>query len=369
MEWAGAFGDLGTLIPFVIAYITLLDVDPSSLLFVIGLSQIVVGLYYKTPFPVQPMKAIGAIATTQAAQTLVITSNTVIAAGLVTGLLWLFLGMTGLATKLAKIIARPITLGIILGLGIAFILDGIERISTNWLIGATGLFGTLLLLTNKRFPAMIVLLLFGIIFSIVQEPSLLDELRNVKLNFQIPEFSWNKITINDIFIGTIFLALPQLPLTLGNAIIAIKEENNRLFPDRQITENKVAVSTGIMNTFSSMFSGIPLCHGAGGMAGHVRFGANTGGATVIIGTILLLLALLFSDSISMVFSVFPISILGVILFLTGAQLALGACDNGFKKYERFTMYTVAAATIWNVGIAFVYGFIVHWLLREKIIKL
>lgn len=369
MEWAGAFGDLGTLIPFAIAYIALVDIDPGSLLFVIGLSQIVVGLYYKTPFPVQPMKAIGAIATTQAAQTLVITSNTVVAAGLVTGLIWLCLGITGLASKLAKIIARPITLGIILGLGIAFMLDGIERISTNWLIGAIGLFGTLLLLTNKRFPAMIVLLLFGMIFSIIQDPSLLSEFRNIKPDLQVPAFSWSKITLNDIFIGTIFLALPQLPLTLGNAVIAIREENNRLFPDRSITENQVAVSTGIMNTFSSMFNGIPLCHGAGGMAGHVRFGANTGGATVIIGSILLLLALMFSDSISLVFSFFPISILGIILFLTGAQLALGACDKGFNKYERFTMYTVAAATIWNVGIAFIYGFIVHWLLKKKIIKL
>ena len=28
MEWAGAFGDLGTLIPFVVAYISLLKMDP-----------------------------------------------------------------------------------------------------------------------------------------------------------------------------------------------------------------------------------------------------------------------------------------------------------------------------------------------------
>ena len=369
MEWAGAFGDLGTLIPFAIAYITLVDIEPSSLLFVIGVSQIIVGLYYKTPFPVQPMKAIGAIATTQAAQTLVITSNTVIAAGLATGIIWIFLGITGLASKLAKIISRPITLGIILGLGIAFMLDGIERISTDWLIGAIGLFGTLLLLTNKRFPAMIMLLVFGAIISLAQDPHLVNEFKNIQFNIQTPDFSWHKITFNDFVIGTLFLALPQLPMTLGNAIVAIKEENNRLFPDRPITENKVAVSTGIMNTFSSLFSGIPLCHGAGGRAGHVRFGASTGGATVIIGTILLFLALILGDSISVLFKIFPTSILGIILFLTGAQLALGACDTGFKKHERFTLYTVAAATIWNVGIAFIYGLIIHWLLKKKIVKL
>lgn len=86
MEWAGAFGDLGTLIPFVAAYITLLEVDPFGILFAFGMAMVIAGFYYRTPFPVQPMKAIGAVATTQAAQTAVITSSAVYAAGLVTGL-------------------------------------------------------------------------------------------------------------------------------------------------------------------------------------------------------------------------------------------------------------------------------------------
>src|ERR1041385_5953481 len=77
MEWAGAFGDLGTLVPFVVAYITLVKIDPFGILFAFGMSMIVVGLYYSTPFPVQPMKAIGAVATTQAAQTFTVTAGAV----------------------------------------------------------------------------------------------------------------------------------------------------------------------------------------------------------------------------------------------------------------------------------------------------
>ena len=73
MEWAGAFGDLGTLIPFVVAYIGVLKMDPFGILFAFGITMAVCGAFYKTPFPVQPMKAIGAIAITQAAQTAVIT--------------------------------------------------------------------------------------------------------------------------------------------------------------------------------------------------------------------------------------------------------------------------------------------------------
>src|SRR5690606_5429758 len=114
----------------------------------------------------------------------------------------------------------------------------------------------------------------------------------------------------------VFLALPQLPLTLGNAILGITEENNREFPDRPVTESRVAVSTGIMNLGSAALGGVPMCHGAGGMAGHVRFGARTGGAPILLGGILVVLALFFSGSVVTLLRVFPVAILGVILFLT-----------------------------------------------------
>lgn len=92
MEVAGAFGDLGTLIPFVVAYISLLKMDPFGVLFAFGTTMVVCGVIYRTPIPVQPMKAAGAIATTQAAQTLVITPAMVWGASLATGIVWLLLG-------------------------------------------------------------------------------------------------------------------------------------------------------------------------------------------------------------------------------------------------------------------------------------
>src|SRR5262245_45223004 len=106
MEWAGAFGDLGTLIPFVVAYIGMVGMDPFGILFALGLALVICGVYYRTPMPVQPMKAAGAVAVTQAAQTAVITSGTVIAAGLVTGAIWLVLGLTGAARKISAAIPR-----------------------------------------------------------------------------------------------------------------------------------------------------------------------------------------------------------------------------------------------------------------------
>src|SRR3984885_4514908 len=145
MEWAGAFGDLGTLIPFVVAYIAVVKMDPFGVLFSLGASMLVSGLYYKTPFPVQPMKAIGAVAATQAAQTATITAATVYGASLATGLMWLALGLTGTAKSIGGIVPRVVVIGIVLGLGMGFMLQGIRTMSDGWIIAAVGLLGTVLL--------------------------------------------------------------------------------------------------------------------------------------------------------------------------------------------------------------------------------
>src|SRR4030067_5239 len=78
-----------------------------------------------------------------------------------------------------------------------------------------------------------------------------------------------------------------------------------------------------MTLGSSLRGGIPRCQGAGGRAGHVQFGARTGGSSIILGSVLLGAGLFLSASIGTVFKVFPHSVLGVILFLAGVQLGLG----------------------------------------------
>jgi MFS superfamily sulfate permease-like transporter len=369
MEWAGAFGDLGTLIPFVVAYLSMLSLDPFGVLFSFGIAMIACGLIYRTPFPVQPMKAVGAIATTQAAQTLTVTAGAVYAAGLASGVIWLLLGVTGTAQRVARLVGRPVVVGIILGLGFGFMLNGVKIMADNWWMGGFALAATILLLGSQRMPAMFLLLIFGAVCGIIVDPTLAEQLAGLAIEPRLPTFALAGIGWNDLLIGTVFLALPQVPLTLGNAIIAITEENNQLFPDRPVTEQRVAVSTGLMNLGSAALGGIPMCHGAGGMAGHVRFGARTGGAPIILGTILVLLALFFSGSLGTLLRIFPPAILGVILFLTGAQLALGACDISKDKSERFATVITAALSIWNVGIAFIAGSAVYLVARRGWLKL
>jgi len=120
-------------------------------------------------------------------------------------------------------------------------------------------------------------------------------------------------------------------VTLGNAIMATAEENNRLFADRPVNESKLSASTGLLNLFGASVGGIPMGHGAGGMAGHVAFDPRPGAPRSSSGSFLLVLALFLSGSVQTLFGILPKAIHGVILFLTGAQLALGSCD--FSKHE------------------------------------
>lgn len=365
LEWAGAFGDLGTLMPFVIAYVSVLKLDPFGVLFSFGVAMIVSGWYYKTPFPVQPMKAAGAVATTQAAQSAVVTQGAVYGAGLVTGLIWLLLGATGLAQRLTRWISRPVAQGVVLGLGMAFMLQGARLMAEQWLLAGAGLVVVVLLAKSRRVPGIFVLLLLGVGWTAFQQPELLHKLMQSKPALRWPTLAWSSIGWNDLVIGTLFLALPQVPLTLGNAIIGVREENNRLFPDRPVTDRQVSVSTGVLNLFGSAVGGVPMCHGAGGMAGHVAFGARTGGSLVILGGLLLVLALGFSASVVALFEVIPQAVLGTILFMTGVQLASGQFDQTREGHASTVLLVTAGLSMWNVGVGFGVGLLLQVLLLRK----
>jgi len=354
-EWAGAFGDLGTLIPFVAAYVSILKMDANGVLVAFGIALIVAGWKYRTPFPVQPMKAIGAAAVSQAMLAAGLGPAAVIGAALSTGLLWIALALTGLGRAAARWVPRSALLGVVMGLGFSFMLAGIRMMSASPWIAAPLLAMTLLLLGRPRVPAMLLLLGIGVSLALIEQPGLLRDLGALRPEFRLPALAWQSLSASDVWTGFILLALPQLPLTFGNAFIAITEENNRLFPDRPVSERAVAWSTGVMNIGASLIGGIPMCHGAGGMAGHVQFGARTGGSSIILGTILLSAGLFLSASIGTLFGMFPPYVLGVILFMAGLQLALGSRDAGVEKADRFVVLATAAFAIWNVGAAVLFG--------------
>ena len=214
---------------------------------------------------------------------------------------------------------------------------------------------TFALLSCERVPAMLPLLAFGAAVAFAREPDLLGELARISVHFRLPKSALSCIEWNDVVTGVLVLGLPQAALTLGNAIVATVEENNALFPDRPTTVRTVAIDHGVMNLLGAALGGVPMCHGAGGMAGHVRFGARTGGALVILGVLVLGAGLFLADSVATFFKLFPSSLLGVILLFGGLELAAGAQSKDFAKSDRYVMLLTAGVAMWNMGAGYFAG--------------
>ena len=351
-EAAGAFGDLGTLIPFLVGYLTISKLDPVGVLVAFGLFKVVAGLYFRTPMPVQPMKAIGTVAISQAGA---ITPGAIWASGLFTGILWLVLGLTGAVSWIARLTSRPVVQGLVLGLGLAFMLEGVKLMEGDSLMAIVAVSLTFVLLSRERVPAMLILLLLGAAVAIVRQPALLGELGTMAFRFHLPHFALASLRWEDVPTGVVVLGLPQAALTLGNAIITTVEENNALFPDRRITVRHVAIDHGLMNLVSTSLGGVPMCHGAGGMAGHVRFGARTGGSLVILGVLVLFVGLFLADSAATLFKLVPLSVLGAILFFGGLELAAGSHGSGLDKNDRYVLLVTAGMSMWNMGAGYLAG--------------
>jgi len=355
MEISGAFGDLGTLIPFLLVYITIFKLNPVGVLFSFGLANIIIGWYYKTPIPVQPMKAIGTIAAANIGQ---ITQGTIWGAGLFTGIIWLVLSITGAIKYIGKLVSKPVIKGILLGLGLSFMLEGLKMMNKEPVVALLGLLIVFFLQRNKRIPMMLVLIFFGFLVAILTNPKLLVELGGVRPTFGWPAFNIKPFTLHEFIQGALLLALPQLPLTIGNGVIALVAENNELFPKNSVSEQKIALSTSLINFFSPFLGGVPMCHGAGGMAGHVRFGAKTGGATITLGCLLLGLALFFGNSIFLLLQILPKAVLGIILFLAGTELSLSCFEPNMGRDSFKVLIITAGIAMWHTGIALIVGVLI-----------
>jgi len=365
-ELAGAFGDLGTLVPFVVGYITINGLNPQGVLLGFGLLAVATGFYFRTPMSVQPMKATATAAITHPE---LVTSGAIFVAALTTGLLWLVMGATGAVSWLAALTARPVVFGIVLGLGLGFIAEGVKLMQSGPAVAIGGAVLTFLLLGQPRLPAMLALLGYGAAAALAFDPTLVRDLGSLTPSLRLPTLSIPTLTWQDILNGTLLLALPQAALTLGNAIIATAEEHNALFPERPITVRLLAFDHAIMNLLAAPLGGVPMCRGAGGMAGHVRFGARTGGALVILGLILLVITFFFADSVATLFRLFPTSVLGVILFFGGIELAASMSGDGLSRRDRTVLVVTAGIALWNMGAAYLAGLLLHHASARGVIRL
>ena len=78
---SGALADLGILVPLTAALVVVNGLNVGSVLILAGMLAITAGLVFRIPFPVQPLKALTALAVAQ-----VLSPDVIHAAGLEIGL-------------------------------------------------------------------------------------------------------------------------------------------------------------------------------------------------------------------------------------------------------------------------------------------
>jgi MFS superfamily sulfate permease-like transporter len=314
-ELAGACGDLGTFLPHVIGAITIAGLAPAGVLVGFGAFYIASGLFYGLPMAVQPMKAVSAVLVTGQ-----VGPAEVAAAGIALGLILLVLAATGTIGWLARVIPQSVSAGLQLGLGISMALLGLELMwRTPWL-GIAALTVLALLMLLPRFPAAPAMLATaiaaGYVAGVVQLPTDIGPAWSA-LGAAVPSLA-------EIWRGVELLVLPQLPLTLSNAVIVTALICRDLFPATagRASERNLALSTGLANLALAPLGAMPMCHGAGGVQAQHRFGARTGLAPIFLGGVLLVLGLGFAGSAAQLLALIPLAAVGALLLVAGGDLAI-----------------------------------------------
>ena len=317
-ELSGAFGDIGTGLPLIVGMILASGLDTASVLIMFGAMQLFTALSYGLPMPVQPLKAVAVIVITQK-----LGANILYGGGLIIGITMALLTVTGLVDWLARVIPKSVIRGIQFGLGLQLASLALkEYVRADGVAGyglaAIGFVLTLLLLGNRRYPPALFVLSLGVIYAFLFKPDVIAAVHDV--GFSLPRL--HTPSLQDLLTGFVLLALPQIPLSLGNSILATRQIAHDFFPEHPIGIRKISLTYTLMNLINPFFGGIPTCHGSGGLAGHYAFGARTGGSVVIYGSMYLMFGLFFSRGFAKIVQVFPLSILGIVLLFEGLTLLL-----------------------------------------------
>jgi len=353
-ELAGSLGDFGTLLPLAIGYITVCKLDPAGLLVMMGAANIATGLVYRLPMPIEPMKVLAAVAIAQAW-----TPEKVYTSALVMGIIWLVMGATRAMDFVARWTPRSVIRGIQLSLGALLAIQGLKMIGTWWLLGAGAVVVVLLLRDNRYAPASIVLVAGGVVLMAARG----DLVAVDGLTFSLPALT--AVRIGEIWPVLRDGGLAQIPLTATNAVIATSALIAEYWPNRRVTNRQLAVNMGVMNVILPFFGGMPLCHGAGGLAGQYYFGARSGGANLIEGAIEICLGLFLAGSIAAIFAAFPLAIVGAMMLLVGIEMVKFARDLRFNKHLVPVAATLAGSLLVNMAVGFAAGMITHFLVLKN----
>ena len=326
-ELAGAFGDIGTDLPLIVGMIHAASLDSASVLIMFGLMQIMTGVLYGLPMPVQPLKAMAVLVIAQR-----LSGEVLFGAGLAIGALMLAMSLTGVLDWLGRVVPLSAVRGIQFGLGLSLASLALKQYVPS--LGAEGYalaaaaFALILALSgSSRFPAGVAVIGAGVLYAAFTRLDAGAAAAGAGLalpKLHLPRWE-------DVLTGFLVLALPQIPLSLSNSLIATRQTVADLFPGREMSLRRIGTTYSAMNLIAPFLSGLPVCHGCGGLAGHHYFGARTGGSVVIYGSMYLALGLFLSGAFRHVVEIFPQPVLGVILLFEALALMLFIRDQAESR--------------------------------------
>ena len=364
-ELSGSLGDLGTFLPLILGLSAVAGLSFPAMLFWAGAANIATGLTFAIPMPVQPMKAIAAVALSEG-----MSSEEVYASGLIMALFMLLVWSTNFTKYLDKIMPKIVVRGIQFTIGLKLFIKGAQMIYLkefialdSIIVGLIGIGFTLLFYKSNKVPMALILFVTGIAITLFADRALL-----LSLSFQpyIPDMI--SIGFDSFRGGFIKGAIPQLPLTLLNSVIAVSALSYSLFPKHGAATRKISLSVGLMN-LTCLFGAMPMCHGSGGLAAQSRFGARTNGSILLLGTGKLLAAIIFGSSLLPIVSAFPESLLGVLLIIAGLELIL-TVKNVRGYFDIIIVLVIATITIIgsSLTIGFSVGVILYLIGRTKFFR-
>ena len=386
LELAGSLGDLGTLLPLAMGMIMINGLSPAGLFLTVGLFFIFSGVYYGVTVPVQPMKVIGAYAIATA-----MSASQIAASGLLIGLFLLIIGGTGAITLIGKYTPKPVVRGVQVSTGTLLMAQGVKfmlgsskfqilrdaaepyltlqslgPIPVGIVIGIIGGVLTLLFLDNKKLPAGLIVVLGGLGLGLVFGTH--EGFEKLRLGIYMPELlPFGFPAVPDFTFALLILVLPQIPMTLGNAVIANADLSKEYFgkDSKRVTYRALCISMSLANFLSFLVGGMPLCHGAGGLAAHYRFGARTAGSNLIIGFIFVVLALFLGIHALAVVYLVPMAVLGILLVFAGSQLALTIIDMRDRKDLFVVLIMLGITVASNLAVGFVVGIAIAYALKSE----
>jgi hypothetical protein len=335
--------------------------NPTALFLMAGAFYAASAWYFRITMPVQPLKAMAAVAIAAGLGLEIIN-----AAGIIMGIILIVMAVTGLSARLGALFPTPVIRGIQFGLGAMLVKTSYGLMAPDAVIAVVaGIMLAVMLMMLKRVPPLLPLLGLGAAFAL-HETSL-TSLGPVALTPVVP--GWNAL-----WQGFAMLVVPQLALTFGNAIVATNETGRLLYGEGagRLSLRSIPLSMGIANIASGLAGGAPMCHGCGGLTAHSKFGATSGRSGLIIGLFLIAVALVCGHAAFAVIKGFPTGILGVLLCYVGIQHSLLLKDIVHDSRAIVVAFTVGILgfAMNNLTIGFLAGLTLHYGLSgiEKLVR-